>query len=541
MPTLTFNPFDWNTAAYAFLMLLCLVVRWLIPASHQRSVRLIREVLMIAPAALFYFLVRGLAHARLEVALAHAHHIIDVEARLGLFHESWLQQQIMTHDGLVDVVNWIYIWGHWPFLAGVFAWLVIAHPNAYPKYRNTMFLSGLIGMSIFLFYPVAPPRLVPDIGLVDTVTLRSDAYRVLQPPALTNPYAAFPSLHFGWDLMAGMAVFLEARRWWTRAIGVIMPVLMYTAIVLTANHFILDGIAGGFIFVSSYLLVTRVAPIWQRSIVPTAPASGMPSTSWANEETPSPPPFPSAGSGARSPGPESSTAVAAARGRALAIATLPRPFVVAHRFGNTVEQLHSAEAAGVDLVEADIWLYRGRLEVRHSKTIGPVPILWDRWSIESGRKPRFTLDQLLGQLASDTSLFIDLKHGVPGLPASLVAAWRATHGDDPLLVCSQDWRLLDELRAWEQVTVVHSIGNLRQLDRVWPRLERDDHDAISIHYRLLNAEIVTALKERVSTVITWPINTEERLDQILAWGVDGFTTDNLDLARRFVEQRAAEG
>lgn len=540
MPSITFNPLDWSTGVYALLMVLSLVVRWMIPASHQRGVRVIREVLMIAPAALFYFLVRGLVHANGDVALDHAHDLIHFEQRLGIFHEPQLQSLITPHRWLVDLVNWVYIWGHWPFLAAVFTWIVIAHPHAYPKYRNTMFLSGLIGMAIFALHPVAPPRLVPGFGFIDTVTLHSNSYRVFQPPALTNPYAAFPSLHFGWDLLVGMAVFFEARRWWARSIGIIMPVLMYASIVLTANHYIIDGIAGGTLVVVCYLLVTRVAPFWQRSIIPVAPASIRPALEALTDTSPEPMPEPITGNGIHLPS-GAAVAVAVAEHEHLSpIAALPRPFAVAHRFGNTAALLRAAESAGADLVEADLWLYRGRLEVRHSKTAGPIPVLWDRWSLESGRKPRFTLDQLLAGMEQDTRLFIDLKRGTPGLAAALVTAYRAARGDDPLLVCSQDWRLLDEFRAWEQVTVVHSIGGLRQLDRVWSRLERDDHDAVSIHYRLLSAEIVDALKERVSTVLTWPVNTEERLNQVLDWGVDGFTSDNLALIQRFVEERDAE-
>lgn len=534
MPSVTFNPLDWSTGVYAILMVLSLVVRWMIPASHQRRVRVIREVLMIAPAALFYFLVRGLVHANGDVALNHAYDLIDFEKRLGIFHEPQLQSLITPHRWLVDFVNWIYIWGHWPFLAGVFTWIVIAHPRAYPRYRNTMFLSGLIGMAIFALYPVAPPRLVPDIGLIDTVTKHSNSYRVFQPPALTNPYAAFPSLHFGWDLLVGMAVFFEARRWWTRAIGVIMPVLMYIAIVLTANHYIIDGIAGGVLVVSCYLFVTHVAPFWQRSIVPVAPASIRPALE-ALTDAPPTEPAPTIGNGVHIPA--GAVVAVAERGRTSPISALPKPFAVAHRFGNSLVALRLAEDAGADLVEADVWLYRGQLEVRHSKTAGPIPVLWDRWSLADGRKPRFTLHQLLDGIAPGTTLFVDLKRGAPGLADELVRMYHEHLGDSPLLVSSQDWRLLDEFREHPQVTVVHSIGGLRQLDRIWSRLERDDHDAVSIHYRLLSAEIVDALKERVSTVITWPINSEARLNEVLAWGIDGFTSDNVELIRSFVERR----
>ncbi|MEZ4572999.1 MAG: phosphatase PAP2 family protein [Thermomicrobiales bacterium] len=106
-------------------------------------------------------------------------------------------------------------------------------------------ISGLIGMSIFLLYPVAPPRLVPHQGFTDTVSLYSQSYRVLQPPALADPYASMPSLHFGWDLLMGVAVVREARFWFVKALGLLMPVAMFAAIIVTANHFIVDALAGG--------------------------------------------------------------------------------------------------------------------------------------------------------------------------------------------------------------------------------------------------------------------------------------------------------
>jgi glycerophosphoryl diester phosphodiesterase len=97
--------------------------------------------------------------------------------------------------------------------------------------------------------------------------------------------------------------------------------------------------------------------------------------------------------------------------------------------------------------------------------------------------------------------------------------------DRPLLVCSQNWSQLERFRTHPDVSLVHSIGNRRQLSRAWQRLETDDHDAVSIHVRLLTAETVRALKERVSMVVTWPINDQSTAQRVLGWGVDGLTTD----------------
>ena len=78
-------------------------------------------------------------------------------------------------------------------------------------------------------------------------------------------------------------------------------------------------------------------------------------------------------------------------------------FVVAHRAGNELARLRDAEQLGVALVEADVRLWRGRLEVRHLKTVGPLPILWDTWRLANPFAPRLELRDLLAAARRDTS------------------------------------------------------------------------------------------------------------------------------------------
>jgi membrane-associated phospholipid phosphatase len=106
-----------------------------------------------------------------------------------------------------------------------------------------MLVSGALGMVIFAVYPVAPPRLA-GLGLIDTVTETSSAYRVLQPPAFVNQYAAMPSLHFGWDLLVGLAIVAAATSRFLKVVGTLMPLLMGYAVVATANHYVLDVVGG---------------------------------------------------------------------------------------------------------------------------------------------------------------------------------------------------------------------------------------------------------------------------------------------------------
>lgn len=213
---------------------------------------------------------------------------------------------------------------------------------------------------------------------------------------------------------------------------------------------------------------------------------------------------------------------------------MPRPFVVAHRAGNGLAQATAAVEAGGDVLEADVWLYRDRLEVRHEKTLGPLPILWDRWSLSTGRQ-RLELATLLDTIDPEIELMLDLKGYIGSDPviASRIAMLMDTHRPGrPFLVCSQNWRLLEAFRPFPAALIIHSIGNARQLARAWKRLERADHEAVSIQVRLLDAEVVRALKKRVATLLTWPINDADLLRTVLEWGVDGVTTDRLAIAEQ---------
>jgi glycerophosphoryl diester phosphodiesterase len=210
----------------------------------------------------------------------------------------------------------------------------------------------------------------------------------------------------------------------------------------------------------------------------------------------------------------------------------PRPLAIAHRAGNELSTLRAAEQAGADLVEADVWFYRGRLEVRHLKTMGPIPLLWDRWKLAPASTPRLLLPQLLEAAGPAVQLMFDLKGTDGRLPGALLDATSAHLPGRPFTVCSQSWELLEALHDLPLVRVAHSVGSRRQLARLPARLPSPGQHMISIHFKLLSDAVVASLRERAGTIITWPINTRERFEQVANWGVDGFTTDNLELLRQ---------
>ncbi len=231
---------------------------------HFTRGALTREFVTVVAAVLAYFAVRGLTESSAALAIANAGKVQDFQTTIGLAWEQSVQQAVIGHEWLVTLANWIYIFGHWPVIVVAGLWLATRHPRQYYLTRNAFLISGLIGLIIFAVFPVAPPRLA-EASLVDTVTQRSDAYRVLQPPALVNQYAAMPSLHFGWDLLVGIALARSVRGWVLRAAVLALPGAMAVAVVATANHYVLDVLAGGTVAMTGLgiaVLIRPRAPAW---------------------------------------------------------------------------------------------------------------------------------------------------------------------------------------------------------------------------------------------------------------------------------------
>ena len=236
-------------------------------ALGARARQLLREAALVNAAILAYFGVRNLTAGNVDTALANARLLVRLEESLLVGWERGVQAAI---DGtpLVTLANWVYIWGHWPVIVVTGVTLFVLRRDRYRLLRNAMFVSGAIGFLFFALFPVAPPRLL-DLGLVDTVTEQSHAYRALQPPGLTNQYAAFPSLHAGWNVLVGIVLFGSTTRLAVRAFALASPFAMVVAVVATANHFVVD-VAGG---IAVVLVGLGVAALIERPRAVASPPS----------------------------------------------------------------------------------------------------------------------------------------------------------------------------------------------------------------------------------------------------------------------------
>jgi glycerophosphoryl diester phosphodiesterase len=206
---------------------------------------------------------------------------------------------------------------------------------------------------------------------------------------------------------------------------------------------------------------------------------------------------------------------------------------VAHRGGNSLAGLRAALDAGVDHVEADIHLYRGALEVRHSRAIGP-RLYWDRTTGVTRRRDVTVpgLEEVLAVTDGDPRLMLDLKGRSLAVAGRVADTLRALRPGIPVAVCTKQWRMLDAFAGDANVRRILSAANPRELSRLRARLRGERADGVSIRLRLLTAEIVAELRRSTDLIMAWSVDTEPELDRSVELGVTGVISKNMPLLRR---------
>jgi hypothetical protein len=182
-----------------------------------------------------------LAVMRTTGALARAWSIWHAERTLHLPSEVTLQHAILGHRLLVEAANAYYIYGHFMPLIGFLAWTFLRHRHAYAEVRAVIVF--VTGASLLIqLVPVAPPRMLPEAGFVDTgLLLHQSVYGPINT-GMADQLSAMPSVHVAWAVIIAVVVFrLSPSRW--RWLAVAHGVLMSLVVVVTANHFWADGLA----------------------------------------------------------------------------------------------------------------------------------------------------------------------------------------------------------------------------------------------------------------------------------------------------------
>lgn len=144
-------------------------------------------------------------------------------------------------------------------------------------------MNNWLAFIILTVWRCAPPRLLPsEFGFVDvfhpqtkpahSTPLTNDVLGPENGSVWTNnshqlTIAAMPSLHFGTSLLIAYALVMWAPHRPVRSMAPLWPVAMFVTVIATANHFVLDAVAGAFVVLLGWkmneiVLVLRPAEEW---------------------------------------------------------------------------------------------------------------------------------------------------------------------------------------------------------------------------------------------------------------------------------------
>jgi len=174
-------------------------------------------------------------------AIDRAQWIWHTERAVHLPSEAGLQQAFLSHPLVVQAMNLYYAGLHFAVVISCLLWVYIWHRRQYPQVRTTLVLFTA-GALLVQLVPVAPPRMLPGDNMIDTAVQYGQSVYGSVAGFNADQLSAMPSVHVGWALLVALVVVQVSRsRWRWLALG--YPALTLLAVVVTANHFWLDGIA----------------------------------------------------------------------------------------------------------------------------------------------------------------------------------------------------------------------------------------------------------------------------------------------------------
>ena len=276
----------------------------------------VKEIVVIGVVYIVYGIVRNqFGSATLQEgdapvhAFNNARHVIAFEKAIGMFHEQTIQRWFLDTPW-IPFFNIFYGTAHFIVTLGVLIWLFVKRRPWFGRWRSMLMATTVVGLIGFATFPLMPPRLFnaeprqhcyevesekttvddkpcyrygggelaradnePNYGFVDTLREVGGlwSFDSKELDSVSNQYAAMPSLHIGWSVWCALILWRFAKRRTTRVLGVIYPFITLTAIVATANHYIIDA-GGAFIALGiGYLVGIAIERLRPPDPVPTDP------------------------------------------------------------------------------------------------------------------------------------------------------------------------------------------------------------------------------------------------------------------------------
>lgn len=222
-----------------------------------------RELTLVALGYWLYTLVRNAVPDQVSVATLNARQVYGLERVLSIDIELGVNLAIDRVTWLIVGMNYYYAVAHFAMAVGVLLWLYRRHPRHYRPARTVFLVTNAVALTVFYLYPLAPPRLLPGYGYVDTVVHHGTwgSWASGDVATASNQYAAMPSMHVAWALFCAAAIILLARRWWVRGLGVAHVAVTLVVIIATANHFVLDAVGGAAALAVGYAVARAIGSL----------------------------------------------------------------------------------------------------------------------------------------------------------------------------------------------------------------------------------------------------------------------------------------
>jgi len=207
---------------------------------------------------LAYQVARGVADRNPTRAFSNGLAVIRVEQHVNAFFELTLQQFMAGSHVLSWVASFTYWNSEFTVVGLALLWVYLRRNEHFVRFRNWILAANVIGLVGYVLIPTAPPRMFPDLGFADTLAGHAGLNHGSGLIELaSNPYAAMPSLHAADALIVGITLALIVRVWWARVLWLLWPAWVWFCVMATANHFVLDIVAGVAVALVAWLLVSR--------------------------------------------------------------------------------------------------------------------------------------------------------------------------------------------------------------------------------------------------------------------------------------------
>ena len=231
-------------------------VRSLVTRPVSRRPYVLGELLIMLCLLRVYDVIRSHAEVRRGAAVQHGRDLLQFERDLHIDLEPAVNRWASHHETVALLASCWYQFAHLTVTLVVLVWCYWRRPESYRRARNALVLINAAALAVFLFLPVAPPRLLPGAGFVDSVA-RAGFGSDHGGPVTADQYGAFPSLHIGWAVWTALVAAILVRRTVVRRLWAVYPFITCAVIVATGNHYLLDAVAGAVLALATFAVTHR--------------------------------------------------------------------------------------------------------------------------------------------------------------------------------------------------------------------------------------------------------------------------------------------